>query len=156
MHRLGGADRIIRISCARPRTDSLLRPPIRQARVTGDSPFIGASIEDPKPRRRPGEQSWLLEHRDRCHAGHRRGVSELTPRTSAWKSAGAVTPIAGGRQIFVHERDGARDRPPVLFLHGCPSSSYDWRHALQSLGGRRLILFDFLGFGLSQKPPGEL
>lgn len=40
----------------------------------------------------------------------------------------------------------------MLFLHGYPSSSYDWRHALQRLGDRRLIMFDFLGFGLSQKP----
>ncbi len=80
---------------------------------------------------------------------------QLTPRTSAWQRAGALTTIAG-HQIFVRERDGAPDRPPVLFLHGYPSSSYDWRHALQRLGDRRLIVFDFLGFGLSQKPRGQL
>ena len=40
----------------------------------------------------------------------------------------------------------------MLFLHGYPSSSYDWRHALGGLDGHRLALFDFLGYGLSAKP----
>jgi pimeloyl-ACP methyl ester carboxylesterase len=52
----------------------------------------------------------------------------------------------------VRERTGAADRPPLLFLHGYPSSSYDWRHAFDGLDGQRLIVFDFLGFGLSDKP----
>jgi pimeloyl-ACP methyl ester carboxylesterase len=75
----------------------------------------------------------------------------LTPRTSVWHQAGTLTSIAG-HQIFVRERAGTPDRPPLLFLHGYPSSSYDWRHALELLGERRLIMFDFLGFGLSEKP----
>ncbi len=61
----------------------------------------------------------------------------------------------GAHQIFVRERPGTRDRPPLLFLHGYPSSSYDWRHTLEGLGDRRLIMLDFLGFGLSQKPRGQ-
>ena len=40
----------------------------------------------------------------------------------------------------------------VLFLHGYPSSSYDWRHLLDLLPGHELACFDFLGFGLSEKP----
>jgi pimeloyl-ACP methyl ester carboxylesterase len=40
----------------------------------------------------------------------------------------------------------------VLFLHGYPSSSYDWRHLLELLPGLRTVCFDFLGFGLSEKP----
>ena len=40
----------------------------------------------------------------------------------------------------------------MLFLHGYPSSSYDWRHLLELLPGRRTVCFDFLGFGLSEKP----
>jgi pimeloyl-ACP methyl ester carboxylesterase len=78
-------------------------------------------------------------------------MPQLTPRTSAWRQAGTLTTIAG-HQIFVRERAGTRDHPPVLFLHGFPSSSYDWRYALERLGDRRLIMFDFLGFGLSEKP----
>jgi pimeloyl-ACP methyl ester carboxylesterase len=47
---------------------------------------------------------------------------------------------------------GAGD--PVLVLHGFPSSSFDWRHVVGPwrAAGRRVVLFDFLGFGLSDKP----
>ncbi len=82
-------------------------------------------------------------------------MPQLTPRTSAWQNTGTLMPIAG-HQIFIRERDGSRARPPVLFLHGYPSSSYDWRHALEWLGDRRLITFDFLGFGLSAKPRSQV
>lgn len=82
-------------------------------------------------------------------------MSQLTARTFAWQQVGALTTIAG-HQIFIRERAGTRDAPPVLFLHGYPSSSYDWRHVLERLGDRRLIMFDFLGFGLSQKPLGQI
>lgn len=75
----------------------------------------------------------------------------LTARTSAWADSGTLVPIAG-HQIFVREQPGTSEGPPVVLLHGYPSSSYDWRHALELLGGRRLITFDFLGFGLSDKP----
>ena len=75
-------------------------------------------------------------------------MSELTPRTSAWQQSGTLTTIAGHR-IFVREQPASGEEPPLLFLHGYPSSSYDWRQAFQLLGGHRLIVFDFLGFGLS-------
>jgi pimeloyl-ACP methyl ester carboxylesterase len=75
----------------------------------------------------------------------------LTPRTLAWRDGGSWMPIAGN-EIFIHERAGRQELPLLLFLHGFPSSSYDWRHGLQRLGERRLIMFDFLGFGLSAKP----
>jgi pimeloyl-ACP methyl ester carboxylesterase len=43
---------------------------------------------------------------------------------------------------------------PVLVLHGFPSSSFDWRHVVGPwrAAGRRVVLFDFVGFGLSDKP----
>lgn len=73
----------------------------------------------------------------------------LTGRTRAWRSSGELIEL-GGRQIFVRSRAG--EGPPVLLLHGYPSSSYDWRHAFELLPRRRLTAFDFLGFGLSDKP----
>jgi pimeloyl-ACP methyl ester carboxylesterase len=54
------------------------------------------------------------------------------------------------RHIFVRERFG--DGPPILLLHGYPTSSYDWRFVFERLGGNHLVTFDFLGFGLSDKP----
>lgn len=79
----------------------------------------------------------------------------LTERTAAWRDAGTFTEI-NGRRIFVRERGGDSERPPLLFLHGYPSSSYDWRDAFGALDGRRLIVFDFLGYGLSEKPRDQL
>ncbi len=73
----------------------------------------------------------------------------LTPRTEAWRRRGALQKIAGNL-IFVRDFDGAS--PPVLFLHGYPSSSYDWREVIERVPGRRMTAFDFLGFGLSDKP----
>ncbi len=82
-------------------------------------------------------------------------MSRLTARTAAWQQAGTFTEILG-HQIFVRERAGAADQAPLLFLHGYPSSSYDWRHAFDTLDGHRLIVFDFLGYGLSEKPRGAV
>jgi pimeloyl-ACP methyl ester carboxylesterase len=55
-----------------------------------------------------------------------------------------------GRRIHVFER-GGRD-PLLLFLHGFPSSSYDWRALLELETERAVLAPDFLGFGLSDKP----
>jgi pimeloyl-ACP methyl ester carboxylesterase len=74
---------------------------------------------------------------------------------AAWRQAGTFQEIAG-HSIFVHERVGSGGRSPVLFLHGYPSSSYDWRDAFDRLDGHRLFAFDFLGFGLSDKPREHL
>lgn len=82
-------------------------------------------------------------------------MSGLTERTARWRDAGSHIEI-GAHRIFVREREGDPDRPALLFLHGYPSSSYDWRHALDELDGHRLVLFDFLGFGLSDKPPDHV
>jgi pimeloyl-ACP methyl ester carboxylesterase len=79
----------------------------------------------------------------------------LTPRTAVWRGTGKMMAV-DGHQIFVRERAGTSNGPPVLFLHGYPSSSYDWRHASERVGERRLIFVDFLGFGLSDKPRDQV
>src|SRR5579871_3163332 len=82
-------------------------------------------------------------------------MAELTPRTAAWRQAGTFAEL-NGRTIFVRDRPGVAGQPPLLFLHGYPSSSYDWRHAFDELDGPRVITFDFLGFGLSEKPRDQV
>jgi cis-3-alkyl-4-acyloxetan-2-one decarboxylase len=63
-----------------------------------------------------------------------------------------------------HDADGCRlhyvdhgpaDAPPVLFVHGNPTWSYYWRHAIGRLAqsGHRCLAFDHMGFGRSDKPP---
>lgn len=44
--------------------------------------------------------------------------------------------------------------PVVLFVHGTPSWSFEWRHVIRALAStHRCIAPDHLGFGLSDKPP---
>ncbi|HXN40044.1 MAG TPA: alpha/beta hydrolase [Solirubrobacteraceae bacterium] len=70
-----------------------------------------------------------------------------------WWAQGERARVALGgsqRSIFV-ARVGAG--PAMTLLHGFPSSSYDWARVLPELGAQRtLLLFDFLGFGASDKP----
>jgi pimeloyl-ACP methyl ester carboxylesterase len=74
----------------------------------------------------------------------------LTERVQEWQREGAAEEVLG-RQLFVHRSEGSED-PLLLFLHGFPSSSYDWRELLAFRQGRAALAFDFLGFGLSEKP----
>ncbi len=76
-------------------------------------------------------------------------MTALTRGVEQWRAGGRFVEL-GGRRIFVRETAG--DGPPLVFLHGYPSSSYDWRGVLAELEGRRALSFDFLGFGLSDKP----
>ncbi len=44
--------------------------------------------------------------------------------------------------------------PPVVFSHGTPTWSFEWRHLILGLRGtHRCIAPDHLGFGLSARPP---
>ena len=74
----------------------------------------------------------------------------LTDRVEAWRREGTFEEVLG-RRLFVHRQTGAGG-PTLLFLHGFPSSSYDWRALLELRGGEPTLAFDFLGFGLSEKP----
>lgn len=73
----------------------------------------------------------------------------LTSRVESWRRTGAMEDVLGHR-LFVQRRDGTG--PLLLFLHGFPSSSYDWRELLGLRPERAALAFDCLGFGLSEKP----
>lgn len=56
---------------------------------------------------------------------------------------------SGSAMRFVDEGRGE----PILFVHGTPSWSFEWRHVIKALSGtRRCIAPDLLGFGLSERP----
>lgn len=76
-------------------------------------------------------------------------TAAMTPRVLEWRAGGELVEL-GGNLIFVRRHDGAG--PLLLFLHGFPSSSYDWRATLELLDKRSWLTLDFLGFGLSDKP----
>ena len=73
----------------------------------------------------------------------------LTERVSAWAEQGTSEDFRG-HSIHVHVQSG--EGPLILLLHGFPSSSYDWRRLLELVPERAALSFDFLGFGLSDKP----
>jgi len=76
----------------------------------------------------------------------------LTTRVRDWERRGERVTALGGHGVFVL-RQGS-EGPTILLLHGFPSSSYDWRALLECgpMRDRDVLAFDFLGFGLSDKP----
>lgn len=75
---------------------------------------------------------------------------DLSPAVHAWRARGRTITI-GGREIFTVD-EGAGD-PPIVLLHGFPTSSFDWRACVDRVKQkRRVITLDFVGFGLSDKP----
>jgi len=77
-------------------------------------------------------------------------AGQLPAGVRAWRDGGGRIEL-GVHRVFVREHTGTG--PPILLLHGYPSSSYDWRGVVARLPERRLTTLDFLGFGLSDKPP---
>jgi len=73
----------------------------------------------------------------------------LTERVRRWRERGGAEEFRD-RSIHVFRQRG--EGPLLVLLHGFPSSSYDWRLLLEELPGRNVLAFDFLGFGLSEKP----
>ena len=73
----------------------------------------------------------------------------LTTRVEGWRSGGEHVSFRG-RRLFVRRREG--EGPLLVFLHGFPSSSYDWAALWKHEPSRAALALDFLGFGLSDKP----
>src|SRR6478672_9573413 len=72
-----------------------------------------------------------------------------------WEARGERIPV-NGLEVFVLDAPptGPESGDPLLILHGFPTCSFDWRGVIEPVRatGRRVVLFDFLGFGLSDKP----
>jgi haloalkane dehalogenase len=57
--------------------------------------------------------------------------------------------LRAGRMHYVDEGKG----DPILFVHGTPTWSFEWRHLIRALSTtHRCIAPDHLGFGLSERP----
>jgi pimeloyl-ACP methyl ester carboxylesterase len=76
-------------------------------------------------------------------------ATELTERARGWRDRGESVEFRG-HSIHAYRRQG--EGPLVLLLHGFPSSSHDWRPLLDQNPDLDALAFDFLGFGLSEKP----
>ena len=85
-------------------------------------------------------------------------------RAREWLDAGELLRVGAQRspcatvealQIF-HAEFGDPDAPPLLLLHGFPTSSIDWYDVVGALSQEhRVCVLDFPGFGFSDKPKGE-
>jgi pimeloyl-ACP methyl ester carboxylesterase len=75
--------------------------------------------------------------------------AELPSRVDAWGKRGHSEAFRGHHVHCFHQPG---EGPLLVLLHGFPTCSYDWRELIELLPGRRILAFDFLGFGLSDKP----
>jgi pimeloyl-ACP methyl ester carboxylesterase len=73
----------------------------------------------------------------------------LTERVQNWLDKGEFVEFRG-RRLYVQRREGKL--PMLLLLHGFPSSSFDWGPLLEAHPDNAVLMFDCLGFGLSDKP----
>ena len=84
----------------------------------------------------------------------------LMNRADAWRDKGSYfswSPRSGDAaevQVF-HVEVGDADAPPLVLVHGFPTSSIDWVEVADLLSDRyRICAMDFPGFGFSDKPLG--
>ncbi|MDK9760361.1 alpha/beta fold hydrolase, partial [Vibrio sp. D173a] len=75
--------------------------------------------------------------------------TELSQAAKEWQATGNYLTIEG-HNIFYHD---VGEGPVIVLLHGHPSSSLDWRETVDILKDKaRVITFDHVGWGLSDKP----
>lgn len=76
---------------------------------------------------------------------------------AAWRARGRRIPVTShGHQAFIID-DGDQAAAPsetAVLIHGFPESSYSYRGALPLLRDRfaRMVCFDLIGYGFSDKP----
>jgi pimeloyl-ACP methyl ester carboxylesterase len=58
-----------------------------------------------------------------------------------------------GHRIYTREYPG--QEPAILLLHGFPDNLHLYDRLVPELAGRRVVVFDFLGWGASDKPTGH-
>ena len=81
-------------------------------------------------------------------------IFELAPSVrEKWPFAARYAQVNGWRMHYVDEGHG----DPVLLLHGNPTWGFLYRDVIGPLvqSGRRVIVPDMIGFGLSEKPTRE-
>jgi pimeloyl-ACP methyl ester carboxylesterase len=74
--------------------------------------------------------------------------------SGGWEGIGTHRALCGERVFTIDAPSiGPERHPPLLVLHGFPTSSFDYAAVLDGLrAGRRVLLLDMVGYGLSSKP----
>lgn len=78
----------------------------------------------------------------------------LTPRVEAWRARGH-TEVFRDYDIHSFYQEGNGAGPLHVICHGYPTCSYDWVRIIDQIPSKAVLAFDFLGFGLSSKPPNH-
>lgn len=88
--------------------------------------------------------------------GHDSGVRPDVTEVIARHAAAGRRFEAGGVRSFVREQGPADGGPPVVLLHGVPTSSFLYRNVVSALAdqGLRAVAPDFPGMGLADRPEG--
>lgn len=81
----------------------------------------------------------------------------MSPEIEAWQEGGSFIPFGPfEHQVFVKELGDAKAPPgkTLLLIHGFPESSFSYHKIVDGMRKifDRIILFDLLGYGLSDKP----
>jgi pimeloyl-ACP methyl ester carboxylesterase len=81
----------------------------------------------------------------------------MTPELDQWSRRGEFleSTLSGHRVFCIRWGDpAALPGDTLLILHGFPESSYSFHKVIEGLAGRfgQVVLFDMLGYGLSDKP----
>lgn len=78
--------------------------------------------------------------------------ASFSPALRSWLELGRHHNICG-RRVFVIDSQTPSALPPLLILHGFPTSSFDFHLVYPELSRtRRVVLVDLPGFGFSDKP----
>lgn len=78
----------------------------------------------------------------------------LTPNLKKWMKKGKFLTYKDFDIFYIDEKGNNPDGGVVLCIHGFPTSSYDYSKILDGLKAKfdRVILYDMLGFGFTDKP----
>ena len=87
-------------------------------------------------------------------AGHGPSPREPDPRLAGSSGLPLHEPIPGAARGAPALRGRGRRAPPVLFVHGTPTWSYEWRHLIRRAGAALALHRARIcsGFGLSERP----
>ena len=78
--------------------------------------------------------------------------SDLPDKLLTWMASGKTAAVDGTHVWYKVAGRG----PWLVLFHGFPTSSWDWHRLLPLLTPHhRVLVFDFPGYGLSEKPPGR-
>ena len=81
-------------------------------------------------------------------------MNELTDPVQSWMAAGRFARLDGVELFYRIAGQRQRDLPWLVCFHGFPTSSWDWHLLLPLLQKtHRVLVFDFPGYGLSEKSP---